>query len=168
NNDKYTDAVFPYSAPRVGIVWRPNTNVALRLAGGGGLALPGVGDLDGATNAPDCSNGIYCTQNVNNISLRPETSFAWDLGTDVRTPNQTVVSLDLYRTNLYGQFYSQTAIDPNCGAPCGGLPLFITERENLVPSRYEGVQFHAARNVGKGLFWDGGLGLTRSFVVSLP
>lgn len=158
---------FPYSAPRFGAVWQANTNIAVRAAAGGGYALPPLYDLSSYTFF--CSSP-YCYLFGSNPLLKPETSFGLDLGTDVRLDRDTVISVDAYRTNLYGAYYSEEAVIPAsvCGPMCGGFPLITSDYNNLSESRMEGINFEAHRNVPSGLYWTANMGLTRAYVVSVP
>lgn len=167
----WVNRTFPYDAPRFGAVWQANQNISVRVAAGGGYALPISGYLTSTplscfpTNFPP-----QCIQGGANPSLKPETSVGFDLGSDGRVDRNTVISLDLYHTNLYGAYYSETTVVPAsvCGAPCGGLPLYTSTFNNLTESRMEGVNLEAHRDVPSGLYWTGNLGLTRGFVVRVP
>ncbi len=160
NTTEWTDSIFSYNAPRVGLVWRPTEDIAVRAAAGGGFALPALFQLTGYSR--QLSAGSY-DESIGNIHLKPEESFGFDLGTDVRFHRDTVLSLDLYRTNLYGQYYSSTTV-----STFNGLPLYIAETGNLAQSRYEGMNLDIARNVDSGLYWRGTLAFTRAYVVSVP
>jgi len=158
----WTNSQFQYNAPRLGAVWRFNQNSVLRAAVGGGYALPLLSYLVG-TNAPFCFGGA-CTVTVPNLGLRPEESFGLDAGTDMRLQRDTVLSFDVYRANLYGQFFQST----NLTGTFTGLPLYTTQYNNLSQSRYEGINFALSHNPAKGVYWHGSFGLTRAYVVSVP
>jgi outer membrane receptor protein involved in Fe transport len=165
----YDDLNFPYSTPRLGLAYRASKDVALRLAAGGGFALPTLDSITGGTTAVSCIPGIgYCTANASSISLQPEKSFGFDVGTDIRLHRDTVLSFDLYRVNLYGQFYSNEATESCSVAICGGLPLYVEQTRNLAQTRYEGINFSLNHSVPHGFNWSAGVGLTRSYVVSVP
>jgi hypothetical protein len=121
SGNTYVDSVFPYNAPRIAGVWRPSLDIAIRAAAGGGYALPALSNLIG-TNVPSCFLGT-CTVTVPNLNLEPEKSFGFDVGTDMRLHRDTVVSLDFYRTNLYGQFFESTQLSACSVTICGGDPL---------------------------------------------
>jgi hypothetical protein len=161
----YTDAVYSYAAPRLGFVWRPTASLAMRAAVGGGFAIAPVSSLIGTNGTPQlgCSNTCY-TVGLTNLGLQPEKSFAFLLGSDIRVQRDTIASLDLYRANLWGQFYSQQSLT----GTYKGLPLFTSETANLGQTRMEGILLDVRHSPSRGLYWDASGGLTRGFVVSVP
>lgn len=160
NANEYADKLFSYSAPRFGAVWRPSMNVAVRLAVGGGYALPYLYNMIGT---PPQFAIVSYSENKANFNLQPEKAFGFDIGTDVRLGYFTVVSLDAYRTNLYGQFYTGTSV-----STLNSFPLFISQYGNLANTRYEGINLTAAHTVPSGWYWRGTLGLTRAYVINVP
>jgi outer membrane receptor protein involved in Fe transport len=160
NPNQWTNSQFPYSAPRLGLVWQASPNVAIRAAAGGGYALPSINDILGA---PLSFLGTYYVQSAANPNLKPEESFGVDVGTDFRINRDTVVSFDAYRTNLFGQFYTTLT-----QSTFNGLPLYLYEFSNLAASRMEGINLTAQRDVPVGYYWKGSLGFTRGYVVSVP
>jgi len=109
----------------------------------------------------------YCTVSLTNLNLQPEKSFAFDIGGDWRFQHDSVLSIDLYRANLFGQFYSGALATSTC-TTCNGLPLYTTEEGNLSESRMEGINFDLRSEPAKGVYWRTSLGLTRGYVVSVP
>jgi len=160
----YIDEHYTYAAPRLGFVWRPTASLAVRAAAGGGFAEAPLFDLVGSNGTPDCSSGTSCVVTLTNTNLQPEKSFSFDLGTDIRLRRNTVLSLDIYRSNLYGQFYGSTS---STGTYLG-LPLYTTQIGNLGESRYEGVLLDLRHDVPQGLYWSISGGLTRGYLVSVP
>jgi len=156
----YTDLSFPYSAPRFGAVWKANPDTAIRLSGGGGFALPQMTDLTGFSFF--CQPTL-CNESIANPNIKPEESFGYDLGSDLRLHHDTLLSVDLYRTNLYGQFFNTTS-----ESMYNGLPLFISSFGNLGTTRMEGVNFTVKHDVASGYYWNAALGLTRGYLVNVP
>jgi hypothetical protein len=74
-----------------------------------------------------------------------------------------VLSFDVYRTNLYGQFYQTTTTSTYLG-----LPLYSIQYGNLGVSRYEGILLDVRHDVPHGVYWSLSGGLTRGYVVSVP
>jgi hypothetical protein len=91
------------------------------------------------------------------------------VGGDLRAHDGTVASLDLYRTNLYGQFYNSTSYS-GLGTCAGNTtaPCYVSQYENLGLSRFEGVLLSLRHDVARGVYWSASGGLTRGFVVSVP
>jgi len=162
NPGTFTNSTFSYSAPRIGVVWHASRDTVIRAAAGGGYALPPLSFLVGSSFI--CNIGPYYYESKPNLNLEPEKSFGFDLGADIRLHHDTVVSLDLYRTNLYGQFYASTTLT----GMYLGLPLYTSEEGNLAQSRYEGINVEITHDVAHGIYWHGAIGLTRGYVVSVP
>jgi outer membrane receptor protein involved in Fe transport len=158
----YVDQRYTYAAPRLGFVWRPTAAVAVRASAGGGFAEAPLSQLAG-------SNAIYLIgpyyeEVKTNLNLQPERSFGFDLGVDVKLRRSTILSFDVYRSNLYGQLYSSTFAN----GTYLGLPLYTVQNGNLGQSRYEGVLLDVRHDVPHGVTWALSGGLTRGYVVSLP
>jgi outer membrane receptor protein involved in Fe transport len=167
NDSLYTDARYSYAAPRLGFVWRPSASIAIRAAAGGGFAEAPLYALTGSNGAPTCNNGTICEATLVNLNLRPETSFAFDFGTDLRLHQSTLLSFDAYRSNLYGQLFSSTTFSGTCPT-CGGLPLYINQTGNLGVSRFEGIILELRHDVPRGMYWSLSGSLTRGYVISVP
>lgn len=165
NNNEYVNQNLSYSAPRLGFVWYANNNVEVRAAAGGGLALAPLFDLVGTNGVPTL-NPLTNTYSVTvtNLNLRPETSFGFDLGTDVRLPAENVLSFDLYRDNVYGQLYTSTSLT----GTFAGLPLYTSEALNLAKTRYEGILLSLRHDVAKGVYGGLMFGMTRAYVMNVP
>lgn len=157
-----------YDAPRASLVWRPKPDIAVRAAAGGGLAIAPLGDLVGDNGQTTCLPNVgYCDQTLVNTAIRPETSFGYDLGVDKRLGGGTVLSSDIYLTNLWGQIYYNQSTSPPCPS-CGGLPLLTTSYRNLAQTRYEGLEVDLHHDVPHGYYWNAALSLMRGFVLNLP
>lgn len=160
NPNLRTDVPFDYSAPRLGIVYQPSHNVAVRASLGGGFALPQLYQLLGF--AIQCQPTL-CNETATNLNLKPEKSFGFDLGTDVRLSPSTALSFDLYNTNLYGQIFESTSVQTY-----QGKPLYIQQFGNIATSRMKGINLSVKHDPVKSLYWQGSLGFTRGYVVSVP
>lgn len=160
------DASYAYSAPRVGFVWKPTTALSFRASAGGGFAEAPLKDLIGSNGVPTCQVGD-CFTTRPNLSLKPEKSFGVDLGAEVRLQQNTVLSFDIYHTNLYGQIFSSSQFEGSCPT-CSGLPVYVTQYGNIGQSRMEGIVAAVRHDVAQGLDWSVSAGLTRGYVVSVP
>jgi hypothetical protein len=170
----YVDSIFTYSAPRLSLTWRVNHDTVIRAAAGGGYALPKLSFFTNPNTSVTCTGGIQCSLALTNFNIQPEKSFGFDMGTDMRLRHNTVLSFDAYLTNLYGQFFSTTNLNgtcssqPTCPTGEGALPLYTTQQGNLDQTRMEGINIEIRHDVPKGIYWQGSLGLTRGYVVSVP
>lgn len=136
---------------RVGLEYRPNPYVAMRLALGSAIAPPYIGLLTQIPRGLPSYNGKYGSTFANFSNIAPETAFGYDLGGDVRSRNgRDTLSFDLYLTNLFNQFITQTTQIGMCTPtkngrncvpdPAGTKPLFATGNTNLTNSRYQGLE----------------------------
>ena len=161
----WIDAPFSYSAPRVGVTWQANRNLVFRGAAGGGFALPPLFFLVGTNGQETCSL-TACFEQQTNVHLRPETAFGWDVGSDARLGPSAAASIDVYRTDVFGQmFQSQSLIGTD---PQLHLPIYAQEFLNLARSRFAGMNLTVKNDPKRGFYSMGGLGLTRGYVVTLP
>jgi len=172
DNATYVDSRYTYAAPRLGFVWRPTAPLAFRAAVGGGFAEAPLSSLIGVGGLPTINSTSTPTSyliSLANLNLQPEKSFGFDVGTDIRLPRGTILSFDLYRTNLFGQFYTSTAPDGTYTGNYGTLPLYTTQQGNLGRSRYEGLLLDVRHDsVTHGIYWAFSGGLTRGYVVNIP
>jgi len=167
----YVDKRYSYAAPRLGFVWRPTTSIAVRAAAGGGFAEAPLEELTGSNGVPQInspSTPLYYSESLENLNLQPEKSFAFTLGADIRLRRETVLSFDVYRANLFGQFYTSAMQNGTYTGAYGTLPLYISQNGNLGESRYEGALLNLRHDVAHGFYWALSGGLTRGYLVSLP
>jgi hypothetical protein len=96
---------------------------------------------NGTNNCPLGYGSGYTQSLGGGLNVRPETSFGYDIGADHRLQGgTTVISGDLYLTNLHNQFLKTTYLDGVYNGAAGPGPLFVTSYSNLSNSRYEGVE----------------------------
>lgn len=164
----WADERYTYAAPRLGFVWRPTASVSLRAAAGGGFAEAPLSDLLGS-NGTCLSSATTCSVTETNANLKPEESSGFDVGTDIRLHHNTILSFDVYRTNLYGQVYQSTTFNGIGNCPGNTTaPCYVYEYGNLGASRYEGVLLDVQHDVPHGTYWSFSGGLTRGYVVNVP
>jgi hypothetical protein len=163
----YVDRNVNYTAPRLGMVYHPNQRTAFRASAGGGIALAPLSYLVGSNGVPTADNAaapsLYTVTRIN-TDLKPETSFGFDVGTDLNVAPATVVSFDLYRSTLHGQLFQSI----NTSGTFNNLPLYVSQYQNLGVSRYEGLILDARHDPARGINWRLSGGFTRGYVVSLP
>ena len=160
---------------RLGLTYRAARNASLRAAVGSAIAPPYIGLYSRVTSAPVIDrSGLFATNTQANPAIRPETSFGYDLGGDVRLGDgQTVFSGDVYLTNLWNQligtsqYFNGVATVPGLplgtnGAGTGApvtVPLVSSGSTNLAQARYEGIELSLRRDpaVGFGFTLQGAL-----------
>ncbi|MDQ2992646.1 MAG: TonB-dependent receptor [Candidatus Eremiobacteraeota bacterium] len=166
--------------PRLGLVYRPNGQSSIRLALGSSIAPPFLGLLNQIASSPayDSTNQVAIEQQSNG-NLRPETGFGFDLGGDVRLKDQTtVISGDLYRTNLFNRFFGQTvATGLTCaqvtctttGPPIPpSTPVVNQTNVNISNARFEGVELSIKHEPAVGFGFDLSGALQRGYYYNLP
>jgi hypothetical protein len=173
----FTDEVNWHQDERAALAYRLDHNTSLRAAAGSGFVPAYLGILNGAgpAAAPEaCGNaahgnplcpGGFATGYENTfgggLNIRPETSFGYDLGADHRLTSDglTVLSGDIYMTNLHDQFLKSTFTNGFYTGAEGTLQLLTNAYSNLADARYEGIELkinHAPR-VGVGYIVQGSL-----------
>lgn len=159
---------------RIAFTYRKDNDTSIRFSAGSAIAPPYLSLLGATSSTPViATGGAYATQTLNAGTLLPETSMGYDLGADIRLPDGiTVISTDIYTTNLFNQFLSSTSggtPGPACpstaytvsadGTTClsaGGnvpatvVPIYTSQNRNLGNSRYQGIEFSIKRDPAIG------------------
>ena len=180
SNVTFAEATSSHNDPRLGIVYQPNNNLAVRFAIGSSIAPPFLGVL---SNVPG-NNYVYDsgTQSVYiqgpNPSLRPETAFGFDLGADYRLKDGiTTLSGDIYRTNLFNHFFGDAAPTgqvctlvscPGVPGPAIGKPIYSQFTGNISNSRFEGIELTLRHVPQYGFGYRASGSLQRGYVYNLP
>ncbi|HEY1976287.1 MAG TPA: TonB-dependent receptor [Candidatus Baltobacteraceae bacterium] len=173
-----------HNDPRAGFVWQPNSNVAVRFGAGSAIAPPYLDLLSQITaNVAtwDQQTGI-ATLTRNSGQLRPETAFGYDLGTDYRFHDSSMVaSADVYENNLFNHYFGETTAS---GLTCaqvsymcvsssgkkapGTTPIYYALNTNISNFRFQGIELSLRRSprVGWGFNLSGAL--QRGYVFNLP
>ncbi len=164
---------------RLGLTYRLNPDASLRAAAGSAIAPPFIALYSKINTAPALVQPaqLIATNTTANPALRPETSFGYDFGGDLRFGPQklTVLSLDVYSTTLWNQLISTSTFangnitlnsclvgqttQPACTGPPVIVPLFSTGSTNLAQAGYSGIELSLRRDpaVGFGYAIQGAL-----------
>jgi hypothetical protein len=183
SNVAFATTTAAHNDPRVGFVWQPHSNLAVRLAAGSAIAPPYLNLLSQIT----AQSALWNTQtNIatltkNSGQLLPETSFGYDLGADYRFHDGwTVLSGDLYENNLFNHYFGETLFSGlSCGQvsyPCldqngnkapPTVPIYYQLNTNISNFRFEGIELSLQRTppVGWGFNLSGSL--LRGYVYNL-
>lgn len=158
--------------PRLGFVYRPSSDVAVRFSAGSSIAPPYPSLVDNNTTTPAelgaPTAGTY-TISQNSGTLKPETSFAYDLGTDVRLRSGDILTVDTYLTNIWNQFATAVSDTGTTFTYAGvAYPVYVSTNENLAQSRYQGVEvgFRHDPVVGYGYIVSGDLARAYAYNIS--
>ncbi|MHB8462636.1 MAG: TonB-dependent receptor domain-containing protein [Vulcanimicrobiaceae bacterium] len=168
---------------RLGIEYRPNQNSAFRFAAGSGIAPPYLlllSQIQANTATYSSANG-YATLASNNGAIKPETSFGYDLGASVRLKDHiSVVSGDVYATNLFNHFFAQTYASPyTCGTlPAGtacqnagftpATPVYYSSFVNLNNARFEGIELDFRHEPEFGFGYSLSGSMQKAYIYNLP
>lgn len=166
--------------PRIALAYRANPDTAIRFSAGSSIAPPFLGLLSSVPSAPTYNGGGFALESEPNTNLRPETAFGWDLGADVRMKDRlTIASADVYFTNLFNRFFSQTVgtgLACSVATPCAGqpippgqtIPILNQTNSNISNARFEGLELtvHRSPTVGFGYTLSGAL--QKGYYYNLP
>ena len=157
---------------RLGLVYRPTPNGSIRFSLGSAVAPPYLGALVASQMPPQVCSGFFnpcppggakvAVSQAANPGLRAETTFGYDVGGDWRLHDAaTVLTADLYLTNLHNQLVRSTFLNGTAtlsGFPAP-LPLYTTAYTNVSNARYEGLELGIRREpaVGFGYTLQGAL-----------
>jgi len=143
--------------PRLGYTHRMHGGDAIvRFNMGGSVTPPAFNVLSGVNQTPASvyrpgATSLTVTQNAG--TLEPETSWGYDLGSDVRVDRYTVISGDAYLTNVRDQLV--TTVTPfGTFTPPGSttsIPVYASASANAGNSRFYGLELSARRDVPSGL-----------------
>jgi len=160
--------------PRLGVTYRPNASVVLRLSAGSAIAPPYPALIDNLTQTPAqvfTTGAQTITIGNNSGGLLPETSFGFDLGGDWRMPTGDILSVDTYLTNLRNQFVAVVYPSGTTYNPPGTtaqIPVYISTNQNLAQSRFEGIDATWRRDPARGVGYTFSMALQRAFAYNLP
>jgi hypothetical protein len=180
NTISFNDNILWHNDERLGLAYRLNHDTSFRFAAGSALVPPFLGILAGAATQPAlCTSstcpagiqpGLAAVNSIGGVNVQPETSFGYDLGADTRFKGwaDTVLSGDLYLTNLHNQFLKTVFL--NGTAPVGGgtVPLYTTAYSNLAQARYEGIELKLEHAPAAGFGYAVQGALLRGFPYNVP
>lgn len=184
SNVTFATTTTAHNDPRMGVVWQPHSNLAVRFAAGSAIAPPFL-DLLSLITAPDASydpQSRIATLTKNSGQLLPETAFGYDLGADYRFHDGwTVLSGDVYDNNLFNHYFGETLYS---GLTCAQVsyscissssikappntPIFYQLNTNISNFRFQGIEMELKRIPPVGWGFDLAGALQRGYVYNLP
>ncbi|MBV9271487.1 MAG: TonB-dependent receptor [Candidatus Eremiobacteraeota bacterium] len=175
----FDTSTLSHNDPRVALAYRASRDSVVRFAAGSSIAPPFLGLLSSIPSAATYTGGAYATETQPNPNLRPETAFGWDLGADVRLKDRvTVASGDIYSTNLFNRFFSQS-IDSgqvcSTATPCASsgpvppnTPILNQTNTNISNARFQGVELTVRRSPSYGFGYEASGALQKGYYYNLP
>ena len=179
---KFFDQTLWHNDARLGLAYRLDRDTSLRFAAGSAVAPPYLAVLATATrpaalctqqSPTACPPGItgVAVNSLSGQNVKSETSFGYNLGFDYRFPSDplTIVSADVYSTNLYNQFVSTQYANGTVTLPgVGNVPLYTSSYGNLSASRYQGVELAVSRSPQVGFGYVAQGALIRGYALNVP
>ena len=177
----FGDIINWHGDERFTLTYRPTRSTSVRLAIGSSLVAPYLGILSGSSGTPTLCTASTCpagfqpssvyVSSVGGINVKPETSFGYNLGSSYRFSQfpDTVISGDVYLTNLQNQFLKSVYLNGTAGG--GGtpvLPLYTTAYSNLSNARYEGIEGKLEHAPPAGWGWALSGALLRGYAYNVP
>jgi outer membrane receptor protein involved in Fe transport len=154
--------------PRIGFVWTPNGNTALRASVGTTFQAVMLPELLTLPTLPPPSGGVI---NVGNPNLKPDYATLYDIGGEHLFGNpghQTRLSLDLYRTNLRSASTDPAVTPiPGCGKK-GHPPCPISMPINAGNGVYAGANVELDQQLGYKWRLRAGWDLDSSYLTVIP
>jgi hypothetical protein len=184
SNVNFATTTTAHNDPRIGAVWQPHSNLAVRFAAGSAIAPPYL-DLLSQITAQVASydpQTRIATLTKNSGQLLPETAFGYDLGADYRLHDGwTVASGDVYENNLFNHYFGETLFS---GLTCGQVsyqclssssvkapaatPIYYQLNTNISSFRFQGIELQLQRIPPVGWGFDLAGALQRGYVYNLP
>jgi outer membrane receptor protein involved in Fe transport len=156
--------------PHIGFTFRADPNIVIRATGGSSITLPyaslisGIGSVD----LPNGANNMAYTLTLANSGLEPETTVAYDLGTDIRLPDTSIFQVDLYDNTIHNIFANvKTTIAPVAGITAPG-GFFQSETINGPIGRFYGLELGINKVVPVGFGYTATASLERAYYDQLP
>ncbi len=141
--------------PREGLTFRVDPNVSVRASWGTAYTAPYYALI---INTPKTTKSSITLPTSN---FRPETSSGYDLGSDVRLNRDTLLSADLYYTNIFNRYASVTSETPyTFGGTTYGS---VTQNGNQANVRNEGVEVNFLHRPRVGLGFHTAVDLLRDY-----
>ena len=141
--------------PREALVYRVNPNVSLRGSYASAFVAPYY-DLI-ITKPKTSKSGIT----LPSTSFRPETSSGFDIGSDIRLDRNTLLSADLYSTDIFNRYATVTA--PGSYTYNGTTYASVTQNGNQANVRNEGIELTFLHQPHTGLGFHSAVDLLRDY-----
>ncbi len=154
--------------PHIQLEYRPSRDLSVRASGGSSVTLPYNGLVSGLTalgvnGGPDGKSDVLTTKNP---GLLPETTVAYDLGFDYRTP-AGVLSLDAFDNTIHNVFITSTQVVPNLAGRNPSQTLLNATFNGPLERSY-GLEATLQKNVTSGLGYNLTATAMRAYYDQIP
>ncbi len=161
-----------YLDPRFGFVFTPDSRTAVRVSAGTTFQSPQLPELV-VPNPLPVVVGNYIS--IGNPKLKPDQATEYGLGFDRLVnggPDQSAVSVDLYRVNLRQPASPlNLPLDTNCGpvsAGGDGTQCALSYPVNAGDGIYQGIELSARHNFGPFTTLRAGWAVRSAYLTSVP
>ncbi len=163
---------YAHNDPQAGLTWHPESNTTYRFSAGSAITVPYAALVSGQVTANSLFSGGLV--GFPNAALRPETTFAYNLGADHRFNDGTVLAVDTFDNTIHDVF--ATRVTPFNGSvwgiPAGSIynSIFSTMSMpvNAPLERHYGLELSLTRAPATGLGYRLNTTLQRAFLDQLP
>ena len=162
---------FAHNDPHIGLEYRATNDLSLRLNGGSSVTNPYASLISGfgSVSIPNAANHNY-TNNLPNPDLQPETTVAYNVGFDYRTPNGSVLAVDAFTYTTYNSLIQTSQVIPAIGG-IQTFPdtLFLNTRSvNAGQYKAQGLEMTLSKlpTLGFGYYLTGTL--ERAYLDQIP
>jgi outer membrane receptor protein involved in Fe transport len=161
-----TTTTTTHEDPRLGLSYRASPELNVRFSAGSSIAPPYPSLID---NIPTTAAQVYTptstalTITQNSGTLKPETSWGYDLGADWQLGGG-ILSADAYFTNIWNQFVG--VVRPT-DQTYKGLPVYVSTNANLAQSRYQGLELTFSKDPHAGWGYSGAFDLQRAYAYNV-
>jgi hypothetical protein len=153
--------------PHFGLLFRPTRDLAIRFTGGSSLSIPYASLVSGFQSY---AQGTTTTITTPNPMLMPEEVVALDLGADLRTPDGTVLSGDIYNDVIHNPWLSTKVLVCNCTLP-GLQPTtqtFSSQTLNGAQEYAQGIEFSITHEPAVGFGYRVNTAFERAYFLDTP
>ncbi len=161
--------------PHFGLLFRPTRDLAIRFTGGSSLSIPYASLVSGFQTYSQGATST--TVSTPNFALLPEEVVNLDLGGDLRTPDGTVISADIYNTVIHNPWVQPKVIICPGGPGCTGgtitglepVPVtFSSQTLNGAQQYAQGIEFSITHEPTVGLGYRVNAAFERNYYLDMP
>ncbi len=156
--------------PHIGFTLRPDPSVVIRATGGSSETFPFASLISGvgSVTLPNSANNSEYVLALANSNLAPESTVSYDLGSDLRLPDTSIFSLDLFDNTIHNVFVNINSTIPAISGITAPGGFFQTETVNGPIARYYGAELSLNKSQPIGFGYTATATLERAYLDQLP